>query len=154
MSKAPSRLVATLLCVAGVLVGAACAGNPSPVKADVPPAWLDRVPGSNEELCAVGVSGPTYYPQDALAQSKAQAMTELSRAVEVTVKSAMTVRQQGDSLGRSETSVHEMSSLTGEAVVRLAQVRGQWVNPGGYPGRGEKGTVYTLACMPLRGEAP
>ena len=31
----------------------------------------------------------------------------------------------------------------------LAQVRGQWVNPGGYPARGETGTAYTLVCMPL-----
>lgn len=83
-----------------------------------------------------------------MARSKSAALTELGRAVQVKVTSGMTVRQQENSAG-SSVSVQELSAFMSEAVLNLAQVRGQWVNPGGYPARGERGTAYTLVCMPL-----
>lgn len=102
-------------------------------------------------MCAVGVSGPTYYQQDALAKSTSLAFTELSRSVQVRVTTEMVLRQHGESSGRSDIAVQEVSEFASDVVMRLAQVRAQWVNPGGYPNRGEAGVVYTLVCMPLKG---
>ncbi len=140
-------------CLAGVVVLTACAGQPEPGSRDLtgspPPAWLDQPPLSDDQLCAIGISGPSYYPEDAVANSKAMALLELARGLEVKVRSTLRIRQEGDSMGRSGTSLSEVSEFTTERVVKLAQVRAQWVNPGGYPPRGEKGSVYTLACMPL-----
>ena len=133
----------------GLLLVAACAGRQLPPGTAPPPSWLDHLPASKEELCATGVSGPTFYPEDALANSTAQAFTELARGVQVKVKSDMTIRQQGDSVGRSEVTVEELSNFMTDVVVKLAQVRNRWVNPGDYPTRGERGTVYTLVCIPL-----
>lgn len=142
-----------LICLTGLLVLAGCAAAPEPVTQDMtgspPPAWLDHPPVSKDELCAIGVSGPSYYPEDAVSNSKAMALVELARGLEVKIKSKLRVRQEGDSMGRSAISVSEVSDFTTEKVVRLAQVRAQWVNAGGYQARGKKGAVYTLACMPL-----
>ncbi len=136
--------------LAAVLLLTACVGRPLPPTARAePPSWLDQLPASKENLCAIGLSGPTYYPEDAVANSKAQAFTELARGIQVRVKSDMEIRQRGESSGASEVTVEELSAFMTEVVVKLAQVRSQWVNSGGFPTRGERGTVYTLVCMPL-----
>jgi hypothetical protein len=129
---------------------AACSETPKPRPGTTaPPVWLDHPPAVKSEICATGVSGPTFYSEDALAKSKSAALTELGRAVQVKVTSGLTLKQREDSAGQSSVSVQELSAFMSEAVLNLAQVRGQWVNPGGYPTRGETGTAYTLVCMPL-----
>ena len=127
----------------------ACAGSSKSPGGASPPPWLDHIPPSKTELCATGVSGPTFYPQDALARSKSAALSELGRAVQVKVTSELTMKQKESSKGQSAVSVEELSTFMSQAVLKLAQVRGQWVNPGGYPSRGEPGTTYTFVCMPL-----
>ena len=129
---------------------AACSTAPkAPAGSHPPPTWLDHLPSSKSELCATGVSGPTYYQQDALARSKSSALNELGRAVQVKVTSELTMKQRESTGGSSAVSVEELSTFMSNAVLKLAQMRGQWVNPGGYPSRGEPGTTYTLVCMPL-----
>lgn len=113
-----------------------------------PPAWLGHVPGGQQELCAIGVSGPTFYTEDALVSSKAQAITELSRALEVKVKADMEVTQRGDNRS-SDTKMVETSQFSSDVLLKEAQVREQWVHPGGNERYGVQGTVYTLVCMPL-----
>jgi hypothetical protein len=113
-----------------------------------PPEWMSKIPAGKTELCATGVSGPTYYPEDAVVNSKTQAITELSRSIESKVKSNLTVKSHGGATGSSQ-EVDETIALSTEEIVRLAQVRAQWVNPGGFSQWGQKGSVYTLVCMPL-----
>ena len=113
-----------------------------------PPEWLSKIPVGKTELCATGVSGPTYYPEDALVNSKAQAITELSRSIESKVKAGLTVKSRGGATGSSQ-ELDESIELSTEEIVRLAQVRAQWVNPGRNSQWGQKGSVYTLVCMPL-----
>lgn len=130
-----------------------CAEAPVPASlrqpAGPPPGWLDQPSAANDVLCAVGVSGPTYFPDEALGNSKAQALTELARAVRVRVTSEMDVNVSGGA-EHFQTRITERAKLETDAVVEKAQVRAQWVNPGGYPTRGEQGTVYTLVCAPVR----
>lgn len=114
-----------------------------------PPAWLDSPSGSKDELCAVGVSGPSYYLEDAVKNSYAQALTELGRAVRVQITSGMDLSVSSSGAEQYQARVTERANLTTDAVVQRAQVRGKWVSPGGYPTRGEKGTVYTLVCVPV-----
>ena len=113
-----------------------------------PPDWLDHPNPSREDLCAVGVSGPSYYLEDAIKSSQAQALTELARAIKVEIVSGMDVSVSSSGGDQYQSQVSERASLTTDAVVHQAQVRGKWVSPGGYPTRGEKGTVYTLTCVP------
>lgn len=113
-----------------------------------PPAWLDHPTVSKEELCAVGVSGPSYYPEDAVKNSKSQALTELARAVRVWITSGMEMTASGNA-EQFQAQLLEKARLETDVVVQNTQIRGQWVNPGGYPTRGGQGTVYTLVCMPV-----
>jgi hypothetical protein len=127
---------------------AACTAASKRAAGAGPPDWLDHPQISKAELCATGVSGPTYYPQDAVARSRAAALNELGRAVQVRVTSELSMRQRESGAG-SSVSVEELSTFMSQAVLKLAQMRGQWINPGGHPSRGEAGTTYSLICMPL-----
>jgi len=112
------------------------------------PAWLSAIPASTQEICAIGISGPTYYPEDARARSQASAMAELARAVEVRVKTDLVLRSEGDS--RSvETRLDETAGFGSDVVLKQAQVREQWVQRNNDHAAGEPGTVYTLICMPV-----
>ena len=113
-----------------------------------PPTWVNHVSELHEELCAVGVSGPTFYPEDARTQSQAMALTELARALEVRVKTD-TIMYSSGSRQSFDTTLQEVAGLTSDVVVKKAQVQEQWVHAGEDQGYGEKGTVYTLVCMPL-----
>lgn len=112
------------------------------------PRWLNTMPASTQELCAIGVSGPTYYPEDARARSQASAMTELARTIEVRVKTDMVLRSEGDGRG-VETRLDEIAGFGSDVVLKQAQVREQWIQSGRDHLHGEPGTVYTLVCMPV-----
>lgn len=112
------------------------------------PRWLNTMPASTQELCAIGVSGPTYYPEDARARSQASAMTELARTIEVRVKTDMVLRSEGDGRG-VETRLDETAGFGSDVVLKQAQVREQWVQRSKDSLVGEPGTVYTLVCMPV-----
>jgi hypothetical protein len=130
-----------------IVLGYGCAGSQEMWE---PPTWISHVPGGADQVCAIGVSGPTFYSEDALARSKAQAMTELSRALEVHVHAEMLVHEREDSRG-SETSIVEKANFRSDVVLTRAQVKEQWVHPGGNERLGVRGMVYTLVCMPLPG---
>ncbi|MEX5213247.1 MAG: LPP20 family lipoprotein [Nitrospiraceae bacterium] len=116
------------------------------------PKWVSELPAAERELCAIGISGPTYYPEDARARSQASAMAELARVVEVRVKSDLVLKSQGDRYG-FDTSLNETAGFGSDVMLRNAQVREQWVHAGGDRRYGEQGTVYTLVCMPVTGGA-
>jgi len=79
-----------------LLLAYGCAGSQELGKS---PDWIRHVPGGADRVCAIRVSGPTFYPEGALARSIAQAMTELSRALEVHVHAEMLVHERGDRRG-------------------------------------------------------
>jgi len=89
-----------------------------------------------------------YHAEDALSNSKAAAITELARAVEVTVKSQLTIHVTGNERD-SDTDMKETAGFKSDVVLRQAQVRAQWVHPGDDSRYGVKGTVYTLVCAPI-----
>ena len=111
------------------------------------PRWLSTMPGSTQEICAIGISGPTYYPEHARSRSHASAMAELARAVEVRVKTDLLIRSEGDARG-VDVRLNETSDFGSDVLLKQAQVREQWVQSGKDIRHGELGTVYTLVCMP------
>jgi hypothetical protein len=139
--------LSSVLLGSGLLVGSL--GCAEPHSTEPYPTWISTLPKSNEDICAVGISGPTYYAEDARANSKAAAMTELARALEVTVTSQLTVQTNGDTIG-SDTLIRERSGFSSEVMLKDAQLREQWVHLGGDRKPGEPGTVYTLVCTSLR----
>ena len=113
------------------------------------PRWINQMPENDVELCAIGVSGPTYYVEDARTHSISLAKTELARTLEVKVKSEMVVHSEGDDRSFS-TRMGETASFASDVILKKAQVREQWVHTGDNKQYGKKGTVYTLMCMPLK----
>ena len=110
------------------------------------PDWV-RHPYSNpNELCAVGVSGPTYHPEEALEYSKANAFLSLAQQVKTQIRSSLDVVQKEDGGSGSQVMVQDVAAFDTDSIVEMAEVKGVWVSPGGE--WGEKGTVQTLVCMP------
>ena len=114
-----------------------------------PPLWLTKIPQESGNLCAMGISGPTYYAEDAVINSKTQALSELARSLRSSVKSELLVQQQGGSTGVDHVQVQDAVALSSNEILELAQVRNRWTNPGGFQTQGAKGTVYTLMCLPV-----
>lgn len=131
----------TILLYCGMLLGVFGCAESSP-------AWISTVPGSQHEICAVGISGPTYYAEDARANSRAAATAELARAVEVRVISQLRMETRGMSTS-ADTAIQERAGFDSEVVLKQIQMREQWVNPGGAERFGAPGTVYTLVCTPI-----
>lgn len=75
-------------------------------------------------------------------------MTELARALEVTVTSQLTVQTSGDTTG-SDTAIRERSGFSSEVMLKDAQMREHWVHMGDNKQYGGKGTVYTLLCTTM-----
>ena len=139
------------LLMVGWLVSAGCGGGAAieSARGDPPPPWLTNVSQGNGKLCAMGVSGPTYYPEDAIVSSKTQALSELGRSLRSQVQSQMLVQEHGGSADYSNVEIEDAVALSSDEILELAEVKGRWVNSGGYPAHGTKGTVYTLICTPL-----
>jgi len=125
------------------------AGSPASAPV-VAPGWMAKLPEGGGQLCAVGTSGPTYYAEDARQNSVKIAMAELARAREVRVQAGQIIVESGGTK-EYEASVEGHTNFTSDVVLQNAQVREQWVHPGGDERYGPKGTVYTLVCMPLGG---
>ena len=111
------------------------------------PRWVRVTPQPPHELCAVGISGPTYYKEDAMVHSKAQAMTALSRAWKVKVEAELRMQEREGHRGSGST-IEDDSKLSSDVVLQKVQIKEQWIHPGGNDRHGMPGTVYTLACVP------
>ena len=83
-----------------------------------------------------------------MARSKAQAMAELSRTWEVKVRADLRIMERGDNRG-SELQMEQTSEFSSDVLLKQAQVKEQWIHPGGNERYGVRGMVYTLACMPI-----
>lgn len=141
----PLWLVLGAALLTGCMNGSAGPPAPPPI---VAPEWLAKLPDGRGQLCAVGTSGPTYYAEDARQNSVKVAMAELARAREVRVQTGQLVLESGTTKDY-EASIEGHANFTSDVVLQNAQVREQWVSPGGDDRYGPKGTVYTLVCMPL-----
>lgn len=111
------------------------------------PRWVRVTPQPPHELCAVGVSGPTYYQEDAMVRSKAQAMTALSRAWKVKVEAELRIQEREGHRG-SGLTIEDDSKLSSDVLLQKVRIKEQWMHPGGNERHGMPGTVYTLACVP------
>lgn len=95
------------------------------------PRWINQLPESDSELCAIGVSGPTFCAGDARTKSISMSKTELARTLEVKIKSQILLRSEKDNRSFS-TRINETASFASDVVLKKAQVRDQWVHPGNY----------------------
>jgi hypothetical protein len=113
-----------------------------PVKQGIQvPGWVDKIPESGQgKMYAVGFSGPTYWPQDALNNAAENARGKLALAmtshVEFLGMDSATARSQGGAIINKEAT---------DVVMQNSRIEASWVDENG--DRGEPGSVWTLASI-------
>jgi len=113
-----------------------------------PPGWVTGAPGIKGMICAVGASGPTFYPEDAREYAAENARKELARTLNVDIKSIMVdmATEKGSSI--DEAAVMQVSSWATSVVVENSRIMNYWQDAEG--GVSQKNTTYALCCMPRR----
>lgn len=104
------------------------------------PGWLERVPVVEGKVYAIGSSGPTFWPQDALNNAAEDARGKLA----ISLQSKMEILTKRADRGSDGTHVDLVKAAT-DMVVQNSRVEATWVDAGGE--RGEQGGVWALAYI-------
>ncbi len=108
------------------------------------PDWVDKLPQSSRtRVVAVGRSGPTFWPQDALSNAREDARGK------VALQLAAHVERYGaasDASGRAARAVDIDKEAT-DVLLRNARIEATWVDEAG--DRDEPGSVWALAVLEL-----
>ena len=137
---------APVLACCSLLVVSACAGSGGgkgskrAVASTPAPGWLDRVPVVEGKVYAIGRSGPTFWPQDALNNAAEDARGKL--AIGLSAKMESLTKRADD--GRSSTHL-DLIKAASDMVVQNSRVEATWVDASGE--RGEAGSVWALAYL-------
>jgi hypothetical protein len=131
-----------------------------PVSVQPPPSWVAQLPGSTAtRVYAVGRSGPTFWPQDALANASEDARGKLALALASHVERVEQASEASGGAGfagEGPTRNAEASNgrnarlfdLTKEAtdlVLSNARIEATWIDEAGV--RDERGTAWALAAI-------
>ena len=109
------------------------------------PAWLARYPS----LCAIGESGPTLVPTDALAEARRKARALLAtQSADRKTRSTTTVATSG-----SQTAVRQLVMEQSHGWVRSSEIVTMWYDTSGIGPGTAPGAAYALAC-PLQDLPP
>jgi hypothetical protein len=128
---------------------AGCASTQIGVKSGEIPSWINRLPQTEGKLYAVGISGPTYYPEDAKLNAAENARKELAKSLSVRVQALYLALQRGEGHQESEISLVTVSFWAIDIVVLHSQVLELWVDQDAKIANSEPGTVYALALIDL-----
>jgi hypothetical protein len=144
-----------------LLIVAGCAHAAPPPEAVAPavpsnprPGWVDHLPSQDGFVYAVGVSGPTFYPDDGLryAAEKGRAQLAFDIASHVTAASLSVETTGGGTMADSASVVDATHDYT-DAIVRFSEVLSTWVDKiGDYSG--VPGTTYALVRIKKSAATP
>jgi hypothetical protein len=100
-------------------------------------------PETGDALYAIGVSGPTFYPEDAARYAAENGRAELGRTISSNVTSALLAVATTDGTTVDTASASQVTHDYSEALVENAQVVATWVDRGG-GFSGQSGTTFAL----------
>jgi len=126
-----------------------CATWNGPGGAGLTPNWVTGSSKKQGMVCAVGLSEPTFYVEDAKVYAAENARKELARSLQMDIKSLMIDVSKGDRNTVDEASVLQISSWATEVALRESSIAEYWYDSEGTASRGKKGITYALACMPF-----
>lgn len=110
------------------------------------PAWVTNPPDNTDGIYAVGVSGPTFYPEDGARYAAENGRAELGRTISSTVTSALLAVATNDGTTVDTASASQVTHDYSEALVENAKVIATWVDrSGGFSG--QAGTTYALVKL-------
>jgi hypothetical protein len=116
--------------------------------ADVPhpdfPDWILNLPRDPARLCAIGIGGPTWYPD----QQREAALRDAQAALALVIESHIQTRSLDS--GRGLAHVHSTSASTERARERAASVaslEADWLDAKGEGPLGLAGVLYGRVCV-------
>jgi len=137
------------LTVVLALFSAGC-GARHGVKTSLPvPSWVLNTPRKSGSLCAVGMSEPTFYSDDAKGYAAENARKELARTLNMSIRNVMVDISTDRGSYVDEATVASVSSWTAKAVLHESTIKEYWFDSNGAASSGIKNITYALACMPL-----
>ena len=130
----------------------ACAGkkpiDSGPAFPD-PPEWVrtGQAPQVSGSVCAVGVSGPTFFRTDAVIRAEEEARGALARTLTVKIHTGM-IHIQDESGGvMDRQTVFEVSAYANEKVLEGARIMEVWFDEPGWGFAQKPEYTYALACI-------
>ena len=113
-----------------------------------PPDWLRGEPRVEGMICAVGMSEPTYFKEDAWKYAAGNARKALARTLSIEINTLMVdiSSEKGSSI--NEGTVMEVSSWATKAVVQNSEILEYWHDAEGVLSQNK--ITYALACMPRK----
>jgi hypothetical protein len=116
---------------------------------EIPPDWVTKEPKIEGMICAVGVSEPTFYSEDAKQYAGENARKELARILSIEIKTIMVdiISDKGGSV--DEGTVMQVSLWATSAVIENSKMMGYWYDAEGSVSQKKKVT-YGLCCMPRK----
>jgi hypothetical protein len=129
------------------LAALACGGgqvkkNAPAVRSAPMPGWIERAPLVEGRVYAVGHSGPTFWPQDALNNAAEDARGKLA----IGLQSKMEILTKRADRGADSTHVDLVKAAT-DMVMQNSRIEATWRDEGGE--RGDAGSVWALASIEL-----
>ncbi len=114
-----------------------------------PPEWVSGEQKVQGMICAVGMSGPTYYKDEAKGYALEDARAELARTLSVNIETIMVdiTSDKGSRIG--EATVTQMSSWASSVVLESSEAKGYWYDSDGLV-TGRKNITFALVCMPRK----
>ncbi|MFQ5481074.1 MAG: hypothetical protein ACE5DW_07325, partial [Thermodesulfobacteriota bacterium] len=113
------------------------------------PPWVLTTPREAGAICAVGMSEPTFYSDDAKGYAAESARKELARTLNMRISNIMVDISTEKGSDVDEATVTRVSSWTADAVLHESTIKEFWLDSGGTASNGIKNITYALACMPL-----
>lgn len=122
-------------------------GKPIPEHPQPPPKWIANPPkSSHAAMFAMGYSGPTFWPQDAINNASEDARGKLALSLS---SNAESYRQEVQTSG-GHASALDLTKEATDLVMQNSRIESQWVDEAGQ--LGEAGGVYALASITLSGD--
>ena len=128
------------LCVLGFLPPSAIGGS------FPPPDWVKGEPKRDGMICAVGLSGPTYFKDDAQIIAAENGRKELAKFLSIRIHTIMLDVATPTGSTVDEATVMQVSSWSTAVSLEKSQVIGYWYDADSAMPAGEKMT-YALCCL-------
>lgn len=125
-------------------------GKAAADSADSAPDWLLKLPREGGSVYAVGIAGPTFYPDDGVRNAGDNGRVELAHVISSKITAAtLTVNTTRGSYSDTASVVDATHDYT-DTIVQFAEVVSTWIDQSGTHSSGQRGTAYALVRLNLR----
>lgn len=142
-----ARTLSMILVIFSVLGG--CQSTGTKVTGERPPEWVTGKPRVDGMICAVGMSEPTFYKNEAQEYAAENARKQLALTLSVEIRNIMVdiSNERGSTV--DEATVMEVSSWASTSVIEGSKIMGYWYDGAGLVAR-RPGMSFVLCCIPKK----